>query len=294
MDRSPFSTTHRPYYVVGPDYRHTSAGIKVMHQLCHMLNEIGAEAYLTGCQTINARLRTPLLNESVAAFHANTGRPPIAIYPEVVAGNPLNAPTVVRYILNRPGHIGGDASYDPSEILYAYDPYFLPSGVKAKIITIPCTDNRIMHNRDNPRDHNRLGSCFYALKYRHFGHSLPAGFHDGHTDLSYPARSPEQIAAILRASELLYCYEPSAITIDAILFGCPVVYVMSNYMTERPAKVFFSDYGAIETKIGLPPDNYAIACARNSLIYCSRLYEGKIERAWDDVRCFFGETQKNK
>lgn len=292
--RSLFATAHRPYYVIAPDYRHTSAGVRVMHMLCHALNEIGAEAYVAGCQTLNPSLRTPLLNDSVVNYHAHAGRHPIAIYPEVVTGNPLGAKTVVRYILNRPGHIGGDTSYDPAELLYAYDPYFVPQGMKARILTIPCTDDGIMRNRDNPDDKARAGACFYALKYRYFGHALPDGFHAGHTDLSHPARSPEQIAAILRKAERLYCYEPSAITLDAILCGCPVVYVMSDYMTERPAKIFFGDYGSCAAKPGEEPDPVALDAARKTLLYCQYCYHRKIKQTWDALETFFDDTQKAK
>lgn len=290
--RTLFATAHRPYYVVAPDYRHTSAGIRVMHLLCHALNEIGAEAYITGCQVLNPRLRTPTLDTGVINFHAHAGRDPIAIYPEVVTGNPLNARTVVRYILNRPGHIGGDTSYDPKELLYAYDPYFIPTGMKARILTVPCTDDDIMHNRDNPDDKARQGACFYALKYRHFGHALPSGFHNGHIDLSQPVRSPEQIATILRKAERLYCYEPSAITIDAILCGCPVVYVLSDYMAERPAKIFFGDYGVCTAKPNDEPDPDALDQARKSLIYCWYDYRRKIAQTWSALQAFFDDTQK--
>ena len=167
MDRSFFATRHRPYYVVAPDYRHSSAGIRVMHQLCHGLNEIGASAHITGCSTVNARLRTPPLTPAVINGHAHAGLRPIAVYPEVVHGNPLNCERVVRYILNTPGHLGGPAEFGQGEILYAYDPYFLPAGMRAKVLTVPCTDDRIMHNRDNPDDARRSGTCFYAMKYRH-------------------------------------------------------------------------------------------------------------------------------
>lgn len=292
MNRCFFGTQHRPYYIVAPDYRHTSAGIRVMHQLCHGLNEIGASAHITGCTTLNARLRTPPLTTAVINGHANAGLDPIAVYPEIIAGNPLNCRRVVRYILNTPGHIGGPDTFDPGEILYAYDPYFVPAGMKAKILTVPCTDDRIMHNRDNPDDGNRQGAFFYAMKYRHFGNEIDDGLHPGATDLSDRVRSVEEIAAILRKAAVLYCYEPSGITIDAILCGCPVVYVLTDYMPQRPAQIFFGEHGACTARPGQPPDPDKLRIARNSLIYCPHEYRRKIAQQWIALEHFFDDTQK--
>ena len=41
-----FETPRRPYYIEAPPYRRTSAGIKVLHLLCHALNRIGEDAYV--------------------------------------------------------------------------------------------------------------------------------------------------------------------------------------------------------------------------------------------------------
>ena len=92
--RQLFSPPRRPYYIDAPAYRRTSAGIRVMHLLCHALNSIGEEAYVYPTET-NPTLNTPLVTPEISARHKAAGREPIVIYPEVVPGNPRRAASVV-------------------------------------------------------------------------------------------------------------------------------------------------------------------------------------------------------
>jgi hypothetical protein len=104
-----FFCPRRPYYIDAPAYRRTSAGIRVMHLLCHALNSIGEEAYVYPTET-NPTLNTPLVTPEISARHKAAGREPIVVYPEVVPGNPRKAASVVRYVLNRAGLLGVTAS----------------------------------------------------------------------------------------------------------------------------------------------------------------------------------------
>jgi hypothetical protein len=55
----------------------------------------------------------------------------IVVYPEVVSGNPLGAKHVVRYVLNHPGLLGGDTSYNPDELVIYYADYYHDSASRA-------------------------------------------------------------------------------------------------------------------------------------------------------------------
>lgn len=288
MKKSLFASSH-PYYVVAPDYTPSSAGVRVMHTLAHALNLLGAEAYLTGCRAVCTALRTPLLTQDVVNYHRAIGRRAIAVYPEVVAGNPLQAKTVVRYILNRPGHLGGDSHYPDTDLLYVYDPWFLPTGLSATTLTIPVSDPALMTPPPAAAP-PRQEFGVYARKYRAFHHAIDPAHADG-LDLSQPERPPGVIADLLRQLTVIYCYEPSHITIDAILCGCPVVYVLSAYMPTRPARVFFGDDGVCETRLGQEPHPAALQTARHSLGFCSYRYLRLIERVWTDLAQFFERTQ---
>jgi len=76
---------YKPYSIFLPPYSHTSGGIKVMWGLYGALLAKG--------QIIHPNVKYN--NEDF-----------IAIYPEIVEGNPLGAKYVVRYILNEPGIMG--------------------------------------------------------------------------------------------------------------------------------------------------------------------------------------------
>ncbi len=146
MEKSSFfKSVHNPYYIYSANFTDNSAGIKVLHYLCHMLNEIGAEAYLVGCSEESLILRTPLLKGPDVQRHLNTGMQPIVIYPEVVTGNPLNIPHVVRWLLNTAGFLGGEKTFEKSELVYAFAPEYVEEGMGASILSIPIVNTSIFN-----------------------------------------------------------------------------------------------------------------------------------------------------
>ena len=96
-----------PYYIVAPDYTHKSSGIRILHELCSILNQFGYEAYVVTGKT-NGDLWTPILTDETKIAHYKAKKTPIVVYPEVIKGTPLNMGAPVRYVLNYPGFIGGD------------------------------------------------------------------------------------------------------------------------------------------------------------------------------------------
>ena len=159
------AVSRRPYYISCSDYETKFSGIKALHHLCHALNLLGEEAYLVGATKESLKLRTPLLRESDILRHRHSNLSPIIVYPEIVSGNPLQLPNVVRWLLNSPGHIGGEESFDDSELLFAYSTDFVPENTLMPILRIPVVDNSIFNNIDNPNHEHRQGSCFYANKF---------------------------------------------------------------------------------------------------------------------------------
>ena len=279
-----FRSIHAPYYIYGLDYRHSSAGIRLLHQLCHALNEIGQEAYIY-CSIVNPELRTPRLTEEVRQNHTQAGRKPIAVYPEVVIGNPFNLFTVVRYILNFPGHLGGDPHYEDSEMLFSCSRYFFRKGMKIDVLMIPPIDIKVFNNIDNPYENSRQGTCFYAHKYLSKGFQLTSEA-NGAIDLGQSnLLTPQEIAAILRKSELLYCYEPSNIATEAMLCGCPVVFVPTDYLKEYPMEFDFHDGSAF----GISPESIANAKATVSHVF--NRYLKVIDDAWEQLDYFVELTQ---
>lgn len=220
---------HFPYYIVSPNFSQKSSGPRMLHCLCHMLNELGYEAYITA-DVCSPWLRTPQLTREVSDRHKATGRFPIAVYPEVARGNPLNVPVVARWILNKAGHLGGDAQFHPDELLFYWDEWVLNGEKNADRLYLPSVDTRIFNNH-GVRPEEREGFCYYAHKYLHFGGKIEDRITAGGTSLCQDIpRTAEEIAAILRRSKVLYCYEPSNIITEAYICGCPTILVDSEYL----------------------------------------------------------------
>lgn len=230
-----------PYYLYCPDYRETSSGVVALHVLGHALNLVGHEAWVTAAVT-SPRLRTPILGAAVEKAHADAGLVPITLYPEVVTGNPRRAPVVARFILNKPGLLGGASSYAPSEILFVFAPEFLPPGMEASPLMVPLFDLTLFRPGLPPAE--RRGRYFYAARYLERGGKLLPDT-AGCVELSM--RTPRTLAELgdlFRSAEILYSYERSALCTEAMICGCPVVYLPNPHLTEFPNEAQIGRDGA--------------------------------------------------
>ena len=225
------------YYIVAPRYVRTSAGIKTLHLLCNALNQLGERAYMItrpyhpAASATNFDLNTPVLTKEILERDYQAGLTPIVVYSEIVSGNPLNAPFVVRYVMNFPGQLGGESQYDATEFCIAY------SEILAKTVSIcrmtiffPASDPKIFTPYPEVA---RSGSCFYAGKYKYFHggelFDITQNSIEITRDLPH-SQTPEQIAELFRRSEVFYTYDNTALAIEATLCGCPVVFLPNQYL----------------------------------------------------------------
>lgn len=227
-----FGSRHFPYYIASPGFTQRSAGPRALHHLCHILNELGYEAYITANKT-SPRLRTPLLEREIIEKHDDAGRPAIAVYPEVVPGNPLQRPVVARWLLNRAGHLRRDHGvFTPEELIFYWDRFFLRGEKTEGQLFIPHVDSNIFHEGDALPE-NRTGFCYYAHKYLSFGGRIAREIVANGISLCQDIPRPvEEIVEILRTSKVLYCYEPSSMVIEAVACGCPAVFVITDYLRQ--------------------------------------------------------------
>lgn len=284
-----FFTSHRrPYYIWADDYRQASAGIRCLHYLCHALNELGEEAYIAPAQTLNPSLRTPRLTIDIARQHFLSGRVPIALYPEIVIGNPLAASVVARWLLNRPGHIGGSSELSADELHFHFARWCLPdSEHNSQILNLPTVDTSIFNNFDNPTNHSRKGTCFYSNKHRHFGGVIGQEIPRDALNLGHEIpRSVQELAAIFRQSEALYCYESSSIIPEALACGCPVLIVPSDYWDRHGDPGIFKQKGVV---LASAPNAQAIATAEVADYVC--MNDETANYYWWQVERFVATTQ---
>lgn len=282
-----------PYYIVSPKYIRTSAGIKALHMLCHALNRIGERAYIILHPHhplnlgFNVNLLTPPLTSKVIQEDFERGLTPITIYNETVPGNPFNSPVVIRYICNYPGLLGGDKVFAINEFLLAYSQNIGDVATCGdSILFIPTSDVKIFS--PEPRQ-QRLGTSFYASKYQHVhGGNL---FHNLKNSVEITrdlpdSQTPEEIADIFRKSELFYCYENSALIIEALLCECPVVMLPNPYLSSSIAEFELGwdgiAWGCSESEIAR-----AKATVKNSGGKYLHLYD----TFWDQLSSFVLKTQ---
>ncbi len=228
-----------PFYIVAPRYKPDSAGIKVLHLLCHHLNALGVPAYLVirtrlfNQTVVNPEWNTPLLTQQVADHYEQAGITPVVVYPGTVSGNPLHASVVMRYALHYPGVLGGDKNYAAEEMLYGYSHAIADfMGVPEQTLFMPTSNPNIFYppNPETPRH----GTCFWAAKYRQFSGQTPELAETDSVEITRgkDALTPDGIADLLRRSQLFYTYEDTALVAEALLCGCPVVYLPNEYMRE--------------------------------------------------------------
>ena len=285
--RSLFAPPRRPYYIDAPAYRRTSAGIRVMHLLCHALNCAGEEAYLYPTLT-NPLLNTPLLTPETMLAHDRSGRKPITVYPEVVSGNPRQSSSVVRYVLNKAGLLGGNTAFPPEELVFAYGRNVLPSGVDpSHILFLPPIDTQVFNNLNNPHDTDRKGILFYPGRYQLAASEHPDLFRDATVITSSWPESPVELATLFRRSELVYCFESTAIALEATLCGCAAVILPSPLFDG--ALLSENEIGRHGIAVG--NDSNELALARQTVGQMWEDYCAAEERFWQQLGQFIACSQ---
>lgn len=286
-----------PFYIVAPSYTHQSAGIKALHLFCHCLNRRGQMAYMVNQNIydvvpfepmdLNPDLLTPLLTLEIYKRHRDAGLTPIVVYPETITGNPLKASVVARYVLNFPGLLGGDKVYPPEELVFAYSKKLADAaGVgEDRVLFLPASDTNIFHRRDDEQP--RAGTCFYADKYKKVHDGQLFEITKGAVEITrgIGSQTTEEVAELFRRSELFYCYENSALAIEAMLCGCPTVFLPNEHLTEIIAS---QELGMDGFAWGAAPEE--IERARNTVDQAFENYIGTYVRFWQQLERFIAVT----
>lgn len=295
-----FPRQRNPYVIVAPPFNRMSAGVKVLHTLCHSLNMAGERAYIAiypqlffdavPDRHLCPDLCTPLISRGVLDEYEKRGRSPIVIYSEGIEGNPLNAQHVVRYYLNYADYFDSPRSSGVQEHQFFYSRRIAEQfkGREDQVLFMPVSDPTQFVLP--PPEVVRQGSCFYAAKYKDFhgGPLLPI------TDSSLEitrhkstSQSKDDIIKILQSSELLYTYEDTALAIEAALCGCPTVFIPNKFL-EHP--LGFDDVGMDGFAWGI--SDAEIARAKATVHNFRSNYETLIGRYWSQLETFISYTQE--
>ncbi len=241
--RKLFSRRPQPYYIYAPDYRRTSAGVRVMHMLCDALIRSGHEAYVTA-KVVNPELMTPRLTKSTVALHHAQGMWPIAVYPEIVDGNPLYCLTVARYLLNWPGFLRGKGEYAEDDLLFAYTRGLLQPGMpEDQLLFLPAIDTRVFCPPDDPARRIAGKVCYYQGRRGQATIDLALLPEDAVEITSQWPASWEALADLFQQCEYFYCGEASGLAAEAALCGCIGVVIPSEWAPRNFGSFETQNYG---------------------------------------------------
>jgi hypothetical protein len=269
----------RPYVIVSPDFTHVCGGIKFLHRLCHMLNERGFTAYITGapappnfpgyCNTKHVSVLSQAERDEIQ----HTG---IVVYPNIVGGNPLCFDTVVRWEL-----AGLDQIY-PNWMTFTYSPDNNFTGKHMDNLFVWYIEECFKP----PEIEQRGGPCHVVHKGAHLPR-IPET--EGGNSRNVWGTSPEQLASIFQSSSIFYTYDDFTNFItEARLCGCPVKivgYTIHNYESIR--RLALSTHA-----IALPEDEVDIPKLRSELGLFNEAYIKVLDRAEQEFQRFLNMTQE--
>lgn len=235
----------KPYFIHAPSWTYKSSGVKVLHLLCHALNEIGETAFLIPISQIAGAYRHPELNVrdvSDIGLDINGWEnfkkefDPIIVYPDIIKGNPLEVKNVVRYLLAPVGKHGGDVIFPQTDMVYYYS-----TMLGDNVLFIPTFNEDIFYKpiEGTPRS----GAVYYAHKYHNiFGNPLSTMTYDA-TQIT---GTPQEIAGMLRKAEVCYVYECTEVAIQALMCGCKVIPIVTGFWDGMmPEECVDKDWGLV-------------------------------------------------
>jgi hypothetical protein len=223
-----FRSRHRPYYIATGEYIRQSMGFRAPFHLCHALNELGYEAYVTAKNPV-PDLRTPTLTPEIIARHKEQGREAVAVYTEAMWGNVLRGDIVVRWMLNKIG-LKVNPKNHPGELFFYWSWEYSPAPAFCHL-QFPFVDRGIFRTK-LPESGNRNGFAYYANKYiKYGGYRVSEEAVSGGISLCLDIpRTQQEIAEILRSVKYLVCYEESSLLTEAAYCGCERILVDTPFV----------------------------------------------------------------
>jgi len=223
-----------PYYISAPislDEGHEATW--QLHVLCSILNQAGYSAYLLDAPKTDGRLWTPTLTAQQMAAHCLANTHPISI-----------AQAQTTELSPRPGlqvsffseFSNPNAEWGQGSTLQFELPGPVPGSTiqKQLAIHLPWVDAELFSVP--PSDTLRTGELVYTGRLPELNQK-PLAQHSDLIDLSQHVEvplSPAERVQALKQATTLYAYAKSAITTEARLCGCEVVYIANDYLLQTP------------------------------------------------------------
>lgn len=287
--------TKNPYYIIAPRYVRTSAGCRVLYRLCDLINKAGGSAFIYLRPHLNHDLASspmdvaPFLTKIIVDYHFKNGFNPIVIYPETFEISNFSAPVRIRYLLNYEDLLFKNEPLDSDDYLIAYSENIAKKLKTTKpigTIFLPVSDPNFYHP---PVDVNRNGGVYYAGKYKYHFSGKTYSITDGLPEITrdqLDSQTPEKIRELFQTAEFFYCYEDSALALEAILCGCPVVFLPNEHFKQTLGA---KELGGLGYAWGDSPEQ--LMHAKATVKAARKHYYFLLEEANNAVRKFIADTQ---
>lgn len=275
------------FYIQAPNFDSTQPWAMQLHGLCHALNRLGHEAYVTGCTT-SGHLWTPSLSPATQAAHYRAGRLPVTVrmYAASPAYNGTHAGLLAQY-LPEGLFLNGVEQTEGQALLQAPAP---SADAPAPLsLRLPWADTAVFHP-DVTIARNGAPLVYAELVHAHDGQIRPE--HTQLQDLSPSVAgtlSATERSQLLRQAPCLYMYEVSSIATEARLCGCPVVYVSNDLALTTPPSGYWNAHGTVWNQHELSAEQQQALAA--DLQDFSQRYQALVAHSPQDVEHFAQTAQ---
>lgn len=211
-------------YIVAKPYTEKSAGIKAKYILCESLKAFGLTSHVVPIARDSLK-QNLVITKTLHANYLAENRVIVAIYDESIPGNPLNAPVVVRWLLNKPGVIFDFTKTFKKEDLVRVFAEEIDARFPVLVV------NTVEYERFIPGiSKEKSLSLFYSGKLRSYGKhfNLPENVIEIKRN-GKQAQNRDELANLLARGKVLYLAEDSAIALEAALSGCPTVFLEEHF-----------------------------------------------------------------
>jgi predicted O-linked N-acetylglucosamine transferase (SPINDLY family) len=226
----PSEIKQQKFLVVAPSYTSKSAGIVVMHTLCHDLNALGYPTALVLSDVKDVTYsNNPKYFGPNLDYYAINGEAElqqfieegIVIYPEIVKGNPLKAKKVVRYVLNTEGFVAKNKMNESAnDFILAFSPVYHenPHALLMKL-----------NHFSGFNDDNTLPALQRTMDMTYIGkgHRHQCKVVAGTVELSrtWPT-TKDEVAILMRNTRYFYTWDYRTQTVtDALMCGAIPIYL---------------------------------------------------------------------
>ena len=246
-----------PIYIYAPSYVDWSAGTRVLHQLCDQLNKRNIPAWIAihgpkSQQDVSFNLNTPILSKRILELHFQKQLKTIAVYPETIQGNPLNANVTVSWILNSPQLLGGEG-FLGTDFVYGFtknlvEEYEKISNSKSNgSIFLPPIEVSEVVNISREEDLVDPFKLLYCQKFRALG-GTPGNFEGKIIEVErFTPTAPSRIELLklISKAEEVIVYENSTIITEAAIIGTPVRCISNQWFYSLLAEKELGNEGVV-------------------------------------------------